>query len=186
MRIVVFYILVMLACAVQAQVRMIDVFKSMPDSLVPYLTANNRLDCLDFKEAKMKAEVQNALGGKSELVTLNGQYADLQLNDAHRMEMRLLDTTEPVDSCLQLIGIIHTYGTDVQESKVQFYSLRWHELPVANYITLPQEMFTVTFDETQSELTIISSNYFDQPASEDQKPEEKSSINLKWLNNSFK
>ena len=176
----------MLACAVQAQVSMMDVFKSMPDSLVPYLTANNRLDCLDFKEAKMKAEVQNALGGKSELVTLNTKYADLQLNAVHRMEMRLLDTTEPVDSCQQVIGIIHTYGTDIQESKIQFYSLRWRELPVADYVTLPQELFTATFDELHPQLTITPSNYFDRPASEDQKPIEKSSINLKWSTDSFK
>ena len=163
-----------------------DVLKTMPDAIVPYLTENNRLDCIDFKEANMKAEVQNALGGKSELVTLNDHLAVLQLNAAHRMEMRLLDVTVPVDSCLQLVGVIHTYGTDVQQSKIQFYSLRWRELPTADYISLPQEMFTATFDQARPELNITISNYFDTPAMEEQKPLDKSSINLKWSNDFFK
>ena len=186
MRSIIFFMLVIQACAVQAQVRMIDVFKSMPDSMLPYLTENNRLDCIDFKEAKMKAEVQNSLSGKSELITLNAQYAALQLNAAHRMEMRLLDTTIPIDNSLQIIGVIHTYGIDIQESKVQFYSLLWRELPVTEYVTLPQEMFTATFDENQSQLHITPFNYFDQPATEEQKTTEKLLMNLKWSQNIFK
>ena len=134
----------------------------------------------------MKAEVQNALGGKRELLTLTDQLAILQLNAAHRMEMRLLDVTIPVDSCQQLIAVIHTYGSDVQESKIHFYSLRWRELPAAEYIVLPQEMLTATFDEHKPKLSITISNYLDVPAMEEQKPLEKSSKNLKWLNNFFK
>ena len=33
-----------------------DVFKQMPDSLMPYLSQNNRLDFIDFLDANMKAE----------------------------------------------------------------------------------------------------------------------------------
>ena len=32
-----------------------DVFKQMPDSLMPYLSQNNRLDFIDFLDANMKA-----------------------------------------------------------------------------------------------------------------------------------
>ena len=42
-----------------------DVFKQMPDSLMPYLSQNNRLDFIDFLDANMKAEVKNRLGGTS-------------------------------------------------------------------------------------------------------------------------
>ena len=34
-----------------------DVFKQMPDSLMPYLTGNNRLDFIDFMDSNMKASV---------------------------------------------------------------------------------------------------------------------------------
>ena len=186
MRFFLLNILLLLTCATQAQVSMRDVLKSMPDTIVPYLTENNRLDCIDFKEAKMKAEVQNALGGKSELVTLTDQLAVLQLNAAHRMELRLLDVSLPIDSCQQLIGVVHTYGSEVKQSRIQFFSLRWRELPTADYISLPQEMFTATFDQQRPELNMTFSNYLDSPAMEEQKPLEKSSTNLKWSNNFFK
>ncbi|MBR6998224.1 MAG: DUF3256 family protein, partial [Prevotella sp.] len=42
---------------------MADLFKAMPDSLMPYLTKNNRLDMIDFMEANMKAEITNQLEG---------------------------------------------------------------------------------------------------------------------------
>ena len=36
--------------------KMRDVFKQIPDSLVPYLSQNNRLDFIDFLDSNMKAE----------------------------------------------------------------------------------------------------------------------------------
>lgn len=42
--------------------KMRDVFKQIPDSLVPYLSQNNRLDFIDFLDSNMKAEVRNKLG----------------------------------------------------------------------------------------------------------------------------
>ena len=41
-------------------------FKNMPDSICPLLSAVNRADFIDFLESKMKAEVTNSFGGKSE------------------------------------------------------------------------------------------------------------------------
>jgi len=52
-------------CSLQAQEAK-TFFKNMPDSLSPLLTAVNRADCIDFLESKMKAEVTNRFGGKSE------------------------------------------------------------------------------------------------------------------------
>ena len=43
---------------------MAALFKAMPDSLMPYLTKNNRLDMIDFMEANMKAEITNQLEGR--------------------------------------------------------------------------------------------------------------------------
>ena len=47
-----------------------EVFKSMPDSLAPYLTTNNRLDMIDFMDAKMKSVVTNLLEGETEMLAL--------------------------------------------------------------------------------------------------------------------
>ena len=48
-----------------------DALKLMPDSLVPYLSLNNRLDMVDFMDAKMRAAVDNSLGGESEMTFLS-------------------------------------------------------------------------------------------------------------------
>ncbi|MDO4802243.1 MAG: DUF3256 family protein, partial [Prevotellaceae bacterium] len=42
-----------------------EVFSEMPDSILPYIIKNRRLDCIDFIENNMKAEVENELSGKS-------------------------------------------------------------------------------------------------------------------------
>ena len=40
------------------------IFAEMPDSIVPVMTKNNRLDCIDFYKSKMKSNVENIYGGK--------------------------------------------------------------------------------------------------------------------------
>ena len=50
-----------------------DAFRQMPDSVMPTLTQNNRLDCLDFLDAGMKAEVRNRLGGTSVMTASHWQ-----------------------------------------------------------------------------------------------------------------
>ena len=68
-------ILIALSCfwavTTSAQISMSDALKIMPTSQIPYLTENNILDCLDFKEAGMDAVVNNELNGKSELLALS-------------------------------------------------------------------------------------------------------------------
>ena len=54
-------------------------FTNMPDSLSPLLTAVNRADFIDFLESKMKAEVTNRFGGKSEMTELAPDYIRIQM-----------------------------------------------------------------------------------------------------------
>ena len=75
-----------------------DVFRQMPDSLMPTLTQNNRLDFLDFLDAGMKAEVKNRLGGTSVMMTLTADSLSLQVSPALRVDMLLLPLAEPIDS----------------------------------------------------------------------------------------
>ena len=56
------------ALGLSAQITVRDLLKSMPDSVIPYLTENNRLDMIDFMESNMDAVVTNTLGGKSQLL----------------------------------------------------------------------------------------------------------------------
>ena len=77
-----------------------DIFKQMPDSLMPYLSQNNRLDFIDFLDSHMKAEVRNTLGGTSEMTAL--------ADDSLTMKPSLLTPymVSPVSVILHQIGSV--------------------------------------------------------------------------------
>ena len=165
---------------------MSDVFRSMPDTLVPYLSENNRLDLIDFKNANMKAEVRNGQEGRSELLTLTDRYLDIALNAAHRMELRLLDVTEPVDSSRYILCVVDTYGEEIKESTVRFFSLSWRQQPTSRYASLPPVMFTATLPVENQELVLTPSDYPERRAIEEQEKTELFPIKLNWENDFFK
>ena len=104
-----------------------EVFKQMPDSLMPYLTQNNRLDFIDFMESNMKAEVSNLTGGTSEMTALTDDSLSIRMSEALRVDMLLLDLDEPVDSIRQVIVYVETFLADsvYGESVCKTYSVDW-------------------------------------------------------------
>ena len=90
-------------------------FTNMPDSLSPLLTAVNRADFIDFLESKMKAEVTNRFGGKSEMTELTPDYIRVQVTPQSTWQMKLLS----VNDSTRLI---------------KFYTTGWEELPAASYL----------------------------------------------------
>ena len=161
-------------------VTMRDMFKQMPDSLSPYLTANNRLDFIDFIDSNMNAEVTNSLGGKSRMLKLTDKYAEIALNEASSVAMLLLPVSEPVDSTSQILCMIRTYGKDVQESTVEFYSAKWRRLQASDYLAPVQDMVVATVDEATLSMTLTPVCRLDPPANEEQKVIAKPQMKLKW------
>ena len=158
-----------------------EVFRQMPDSLLPYLSENNRLDFIDFMDSKMNAEVSNALGGKSRMVKLTDTYTAISLNEASTLEMCLLPVSEPVDSASHIVCLVYTYGKESRESTVSFYSLRWRALQSSDYITWPEAgMYEARLDDNVLRLTLVPATLLDMPADEEQKTIEKHLIFLKW------
>ena len=107
-------------------IRIRDVFRSMPDSLMPYLSQNNRLDFIDFIDSNMKAEVKNILGGTSEMTSLADDSLSIRMSPALKIDMFLLHSQA---------GMVQTFGIDSlsQESTVDYYTLSWQHM-----ITPPQ------------------------------------------------
>lgn len=131
----VYGLLLLSSCNVAASnATMKAVFSEMPDSLIPYISRNNRLDMVDFIESNMKAEVTNTLNGKTELLAITDNYLKLQLNDAVVVEMKLLDTQKQMpDTTNQIICVVTTYGGTPAESKIDFYTSKWNRVEtVAN------------------------------------------------------
>lgn len=180
MRKILFFLVLWTACSAAAQVTMRDVFKQMPDSIVPYLVENNRLDFIDFIDSDMAAEVTNGLVGKSVLQKLTDAYLQMALTEASSLSMKLLDVTEPVDSAQQVICLVRTYGTDLQESQISFYSVKWNQLPTEQYITIPDGIWTATLKEEEPTLVLTPQCKLEAPVNEEQEIIMKPSIILKW------
>ena len=103
-----------------------DVFKQMPDSLMPYLSQNNRLDFIDFLDSNMRAEVKNQLGGTSEMTALTDDALTIKMNESLRVDMLLMESAS-TDSISHTIVMIETFMTDSihGQSTVKYFSPNW-------------------------------------------------------------
>lgn len=105
-------------------------FKSMPDSLCPLLSAVNRADFIDFLESKMKAEVTNNFGGKSEMTELTSDYLHVKMTPQSTWQMKLL----AVSDTTKVICVVSTACAPACDSHIRFYTTDWAALPVSSYL----------------------------------------------------
>jgi hypothetical protein len=131
-----------ISCAM-TQPMMRDVFAAMPDSVLPLVTKNNRLDCIDFIENNMEARVRNRMGEYVALEALTSTYARFRTSPLTVMEMRLLPTTSapaisPADSSAAsplVLCVVTTVQTGeenterrMEDSSIRFYHADWSPL----------------------------------------------------------
>lgn len=105
-------------------------FKNMPDSICPLLSAVNRADFIDFLESKMKAEVTNNLGGKSEMTALSPDYIQVKMTPQSTWQMKLLSVSDST----KVICAVSTVCAPACDSHVRFYTTDWEELPASTYL----------------------------------------------------
>lgn len=106
------------------------VFVNMPDSLLPFLTAVNRADFIDFLESNMKAKVENRFGNESEMTELNKNYIRIQLTPQSTWQMKILSTSDST----QVICTVATACAPVCDSSISFYTTDWKKLPADGLI----------------------------------------------------
>ena len=114
-------------------------FVEMPDSLLPYLSHNNRLDFIDFMASDMKSEVTNDFGGKSVMTALADDSLTIVLNESSRVDLLILELAHPSDSAQHVIAMIRTYSIDgrLAETDLEFYSIGWQRLSDPPQLTVP-------------------------------------------------
>ncbi len=131
MRIVFSFLFIFLTLTAGAQHSVAELFKTMPDSLMPLFTQNNRLDMIDFMDAKMKALVTNKLDGGSEMTLLTIDSLVVQVSSRQTMRLLLVNTPVAYDSCQQVLRMENTYqlsSPDQAETVVRYFSVKWHPL----------------------------------------------------------
>lgn len=105
-------------------------FVNMPDSLSPLLSSVNRADFIDFLGSKMKAEVTNNFGGKSEMTELSPDYIRVKMTEQSYWQMKLL----PVNDSTKVICTVSTVCAPACDSHINFYTTDWKELPSSSYL----------------------------------------------------
>lgn len=128
-------IIVCFACQTSAEALTIkDLLREMPDSIFPSLSKNNRLDFIDFFENDMKAEVVNALKGKTVCSELTDNMCRIDLSELTKAEMRILTRTDGEN----VICIVHSsklpQGWD---SSFRFYDTQWNRLNTSDFVEIP-------------------------------------------------
>ncbi len=108
-------------------------FVNMPDSLSPLLTKVNREDCIDFLESKMKAQVENRFGKKSEMTDLGKDYIRMQMSAQSTWQMKVLALNDSTN----VICTVSTACAPACDSSIHFYTDDWKPLPESRFITLP-------------------------------------------------
>ena len=100
-----------------------DVFRQMPDSIMPYLSKNNRLDFIDFLDSGMKAEVKNQLGGTSQMTSLGADSLTIRMNPSLSTHLLLMDST---------VVMIETFTVDsiYGQSRVHYFTTAWQPIAV--------------------------------------------------------
>lgn len=106
---------------------------AMPDSLLPLLSKNNRLDFVDFIDSRMEAVVTNRLDGKSQMKTLTENYLQMSYTATCDVSMKLL----PLTDSTEVLCLVTTMHGKVPDSRVAFYDKAWEELPTENFFTEP-------------------------------------------------
>ena len=172
-------------------------FTNMPDSLSPLLTAVNRADFIDFLESKMKAEVTNRFGGKSEMTELTPDYIRVQVTPQSTWQMKLLS----VNDSTRLICTVSTVCAPACDSHIKFYTTGWEELPAASYLaSLPNmDDFIVPASDTVDvyryqdarlkdatlTFTFTTPDYMEKEAAEKLKPFLRAPITYTWKEGKF-
>ena len=101
-----------------------ELWQSMPDAMIPYLTKNQRIELVDFMDMKVKADVKNQFGEETVMDTLTADFASVRLNASSMMQLRLMPSPDQ-DS---IICMVRSVLGPVAESEVLFYDQNWNRI----------------------------------------------------------
>lgn len=107
-----------------------DALSQMPDSIIPYLSKNNRLDLIDFMDSGMKARVQNRFEGYTELVAMDDDSLTIKLNEVTVLKLCVVPVGQEIDGSNQIIHLSFHVGIPADKVDVvnHYYSVMWRPL----------------------------------------------------------
>ncbi len=124
------YTFIALVFSINASAKsMEEIWNSIPDSIIPYIDRNHRLEMTEFIKMGLTGDVDNMLSGKSIMDTITTDYIHLTLNGSTTMELKRL----PYIDGDSMICVVTTWSGPEKESDVRFYTQLWQhvDLPLA-------------------------------------------------------
>ena len=153
-------LLIVVACLQLQAKSMREMWLTMPDSIVPYLNKNLRLELVDYMGMKVKSEVKNLLRGITVMDTLTANYASLTINETLKMQLRLL----PITKGDTILCMVKTFNGPLPESEIAFFTSRWYRLEypsidlqsfVSSLVVKPDTMSQHRFNELKNKIEAV-------------------------------
>lgn len=119
-----FAVLPVISVSAQSCKMMREVWVTMPDSIVPYLNHELRVELADYWEMKAEAKVKNLLGNETRLTNMSDKFMALQLNVSTDAAIRLLSCGDST----YIICMVKTLKAPAAESDIRFYTSDWKQL----------------------------------------------------------
>ena len=203
-RIVYTFLLLAMSLHIAARTPMRNWLVTMPDSVMPLLTKNDRLDFIDFCDAKMAAVVTNRMEGKSRMDTLTVDFVHFAYTSSTEVETKLL----PVNDSTDVLCMVTTMKAAVNDSRIAFFDEAWQPLRVSDYMaepcvedfrstTTPQDdsarrawskmdIFFHTYhlcaEEATLKCVLTALNYLSEEDREEVEPYVRQPLNYRWTN----
>lgn len=125
---------------------MAEIWKSMPDSLVPYLGAKQRQEMIEFKSMGLSGETEHLLHGKSRIDTVTADYMSVRLNASASLVIKRL----PRHTGDSVICVVRTWKAEHSESTARLYDETWQPVAWSGNSTEESGAFKVPMPTVQS------------------------------------
>ncbi len=135
-----------------------DLLVSMPDSLMPTLDRNLRLEFAELQEMGMKAEVKNRLGEMSVMDTLTSDFVQIRMSKASTLQMKKL----PADGGDSLLCVVRTFAGPEKESVLGLYDQDWNQKK-SDHLFLPKQKDIASSNGGTLSLSGLSSYLIQKP-----------------------
>lgn len=127
-----------------------DLWISMPDDIVPYLTLNQKKEMIECDRIGVDSSVKNKLEGNTAIDTLSESYGKFLVSNSRSIQLVKLPTDN--DSILL---IIDTHLGPKAHSEASFYTLKWDKLSdegripklmLSDFVARPDTMSVADYD----------------------------------------
>ena len=116
-----FVILLLLLITIQVEAReMSDVLKDIPQTIMPTINRNSRLDMIDLYQAGMHATSPTLLGDTAQILVMGDTYIKLRTSRASTMQIKQLGKPKK-----PMYAIVTTVEAPVAHSHIELYNYKW-------------------------------------------------------------